>query len=163
MVISRLKAGVYDRIQTNFIVCNGRYAFDGIHLTEKEKMKILEPKEFKEIEDGTHEGSIIQIDENVIRKGFEYVDFFITVDDMKKENGDPLTLKASYPANLHEKSMLGEFIMRCGFELGEPGDDFDITKMRGTTVRYQTLSSAGGDGKIYANILRETVKIKPKK
>jgi len=162
MRVQSLKSGAYEKEQTRFKVYNGHYTVDGVHLTEIEKMKILETKEFEPIEDGKHDGYIVDIDEKAERKGFLYVDFFISCDEKVKDDGELLTLKASYPANLHKKSMLGELVERLGIQLGSAGEEFDIMQLRGKPVTYMTMTQKGKDDKSYANIIRESMKAKVK-
>lgn len=128
---------------------------------KKDKMKrtIQEDKEFITIEDGLHNGVIIEVQER--KKPYEYVDLIISVDELKNDKGEQITLKAGFPDFISPSSLLGKFISNMGIE-GSPGDELDLDLLRGVPVSYQTVQeevfNKKGEKKIYSNILRETIK-----
>jgi len=117
-------------------------------------------REFIPIEDGKHEGIIVDAQINKHGK-YDYLDLQITCDQMTREDtGEEITLKASYPPYISPSSKLGQLIKRLGIDI-ETGQEFDTDELKTITVSYQTMQ-VGGKGensdKVYANILPETVK-----
>lgn len=102
------------------------------------------------IDEGKHKGKIVDI---VYREEpFSYVDVIVTVDDLKREDGTPFTLKYGMPykGKTTEQSKLGEFLNNFGFGLNEK---VELDALKGKQVSYITKI----DNKGYSEI----VSIKP--
>ena len=128
---------------------------------EKEKMTKMtkkEGKEFEPIEEGKHEGFIVDV--KLREKPYAYIDIYLSVEEMKKEDGSPLTVKASYPANLVEGSYLDQALLRLEYQVSV-GCEFDTDELKGIPVSYQTMNNESDDGKVYANVINKTVKRRP--
>lgn len=125
---------------------------------ENEKMKITkeEAKEFETIEDGKHDGFIVDV--KLREKPYAYLDFYLSVDDLKREDGSPLTLKASYPAKLTADGFLSKALDRLEFEI-KVGEEMDTDDLKGIAVTYMTMNEhSEKDDKDYSNVINKTVK-----
>jgi len=123
-------------------------------IRNKMKRQVQEDKEFILVEDGQHQGSIVNIEE---RSGkFAYIDFTLTCEGYKLSNGDPLTIKAGMSDSLSPSSMLGEFLTRMGLDM-TPGKTLDFDLLLGKPVSYLTSQKVVGD-KSYNEVIRKTIK-----
>lgn len=110
----------------------------------------------KAIEEGKHQGGIVgvEIREN---KGYTYMDVEVSVEDLKKQDGSPLTLKAGYPLPMSAGGMTAKLFERFGIT-AEVGQEVDEKDLIARPVSYMVEQSEGKDGKSYSNILRQTLK-----
>jgi len=111
------------------------------------KVKLVEGTS---IEEGKHKGEIVDLAYR--SEPFNYVDVIVTVDDMKREDGTPFTLKYGMPykENATSQSKLGEFLDNFGFKMS---DEVELDSLKGRKVTYITKV----DNKGYSEI----VSIKP--
>jgi hypothetical protein len=110
--------------------------------------KLMEFKEVQAINDGVHTGEIIKI--SYRDDPYEYVDFFIKVD-----NKD-ITLKYGAPSNLTAQTKLGKLVLR--FVNLEVGQKIDLEKLLiGKKVSFQTISETNKDG-TFARIVDGSIK-----
>ena len=116
------------------------------------KMKVEAPRPV--VEDGAHRGTITKIETREgVKKGrkFTYADVYV----LEEETG--AELKVGYPANVSEKSMLGELLQRFGVVL-EVGKEVDIeAALVNRKCQFVTVSKAT-DAWTFANITRESLK-----
>ena len=114
---------------------------------------ILIVKEVTKIDDGVHVGHIANLVRET-RKGFEYVDIYVDLDDQEKDN---VTIKTGFPCNVSEVSGFGKLITKAGLEY-EAGDQIsfkDIKKrLIGKDIRFQTFTDDNG----FSNIMNKTIK-----
>jgi hypothetical protein len=115
-------------------------------------MKVEAPKPI--LEDGAHRGSITRIETREgVKKGrkFTYADIYVLEETMGVE------IKVGYPANLSEKSMLGELLARFGVVL-EVGAEIDVEgALVGRKCSFVTVSRKTDVG-TFADITRESLK-----
>jgi len=102
------------------------------------------------LEDGKHMGQIIAVEERT--EPYAYIDIVI------KPTGMDLSMKSGYPAFLNPTSKLGNLLMRFGaiLKIGEPTDPEKLLK--GKMVEFITIAKPGKTGKVYANIIPDSVK-----
>lgn len=116
------------------------------------KMKVEAPKPV--VEDGVHRGTITRIEtrKSASRgREFTYVDVYVLEATMGAE------LKVSYPANLSEKSMLGQLLQRFGVVL-EVGREVDVeAALVDRKCSFVTVSRETKVG-TFADITRESLK-----
>ncbi len=102
------------------------------------------------LEDGKHMGQIIAVEERT--EPYAYIDLVI------KPTGTDLSMKAGYPAFLNPTSKLGNLLLRFGAVL-KIGENFDPEKlMKGKMVEFMSIAKPGKTGKVYANIIPDSVK-----
>jgi len=116
-----------------------------------------EVKNLIKLEDGLHVGTVtlVKFRDFIAADGTkgEYVDLYIKPDECEFE------LKASYPHNLSEGTLLGDLVERFGTKL-VPGAKVVLYKIF-TSKRIKFLTTTDKNrvtGKSYANIIRESVK-----
>jgi len=122
------------------------------------------PAEGMDIPEGIHKGVILRMDERT--KPYTYDDYFVTVDELKKNNGEPLELKIGIPVSEEwtdgppSNTKYGKFLDAFGIGQGEPFNvDEDIV---GREVEYYTKNEKGkdrdGNERVYARIVLDTLK-----
>lgn len=109
-------------------------------------------KEVTKIDDGVHKGHIANLTRET-RKGFEYVDIYIDLDDQEND----VTIKTGFPCNVSEVSGFGKLITKAGLEF-EAGDQIsfkDIKKrLIGRDIKFQTFTDENG----FSNVMNKTLK-----
>jgi len=124
----------------------------------KKKMDIPVEKSLS-IEDGLHEGEIVDLQQRDYGT-YSYLDVVVTVDKLKKEDGNPITLKVGFPLPATDKSSLGKFLELVGFELVEGETIKNVEKkLIGINLSYQTVEQKGKDGNMYSNVMKESIKV----
>lgn len=108
----------------------------------------------QKLEDGLHVGTIIDV--TMRTEPFEYVELLMetTEDKIKK--------KVSFPATLSPSSKLGVLLeaLHVKFNIN---DQIDLNvSLVGKLCQFQTLTQKGKDGKMYSNIISESVKLAKK-
>lgn len=106
------------------------------------------------IEDGAHQGTITRIETREgVKKGrkFTYADVYVLEDLSGAE------IKAGYPANLCEKSLLGQLLQRFGVKL-EVDAEIDVeAALVNKKCTFVTVSRETDTG-TFADISRESLK-----
>ena len=111
-------------------------------------MTKLTAKDVVSIEDGLHEGEIVEIKERT--EPYHYLDFYVKLSDVELES----PIKVGFPANLSVKSALGTLLERFGVKI-ESGKEYDIAKLVvGKKVKLQTMTNSQG----FVNVIRDSVK-----
>ena len=149
--------------QTTFKNVDGECILHKFNRGENKKMKrtVKEDKEFILVEDGKHQGSIVNIDEKEVTskkdgKVYHYIDVIVSCEGYKFEDESPLTIRAGFPDNLSPSSALGEFLTRMDFDITKDKEiDFDILLSK--PVTYLTLQKKVGDN-IYNEVILKTLK-----
>ena len=140
------------------------------------KEEIQASSEFKLVEDGKHEGRILDYEiREIENKDYVYIDIKLSVEDKDdegnyiytytdKEDGTEqvLSLFIGFNKNLKANSYLGEMLTDIGFELIE-GETFDYDDIKGVQVVYMTqqkevFSKKQNKTVKVAEILRGTIK-----
>lgn len=117
-------------------------------------MKPIKVTEPIVLQDGQHDGVIINVEPRVFTKGNEDITYCdITIES---EN---TRIKASYSAVISRGSMLGKLLGRFGTELIKDDELDPEAILIGATVVFQTVTTEN-KGVQYAEILRETLKPK---
>lgn len=113
---------------------------------------ILIVKEVTKIDDGVHVGHIANLVRET-RKGFEYVDIYVDLDDTDED----ITIKTGFPCNVSEVSGFGKLITKAGLEF-EAGDQISFKDVKkrliGKDIKFQTFT----DGSGFSNIMNKTIK-----
>lgn len=124
-------------------------------------------KESIAIEEGKHTGEITDVKQETRGdEGYTYIDVHVTVDDLKKKDGKPVTIKAGHPATISLKSGLGKLIQDFGCtedeirEAIEKEENIDIEKFikKGMPVTYMTKNEKSKDGGLFAVIVDGTLR-----
>jgi len=112
---------------------------------------ILEVKETKTIEEGKHKGVIANMVYET-RKDFAYIDIYIDLQD-----GNDITIKTGFPANISEKSTFGRFLMEAGLDV-IPGQKIELKAVKkrlvGKTIEFTTYN----DDNDFARVVNKTIK-----
>ncbi|MCD6436468.1 MAG: hypothetical protein J7L15_08850 [Clostridiales bacterium] len=117
----------------------------------------LKVKKSVQIEDGMHKGEIIEVKKSENTE-FNYIDVVITLDDLKKEDGSPFTLRYGCPANLSALSKLGRLLTAVGVDL-EENKEIDVEKeLLHKKISYMTVTENTKDGS-FARIVPESIKL----
>lgn len=141
--------------------CRHLIRFDDKKITEeiekqKKKMVKVKVEETIVIEEGKHEGEILDIRERT--EPYHYIDFVVSVDEIKKQNGEPLSIKTGYSAFVSENSALGNFLSRMGMKL-KTGKELELDTLLKRKVSYLTVNEVSKkDGNTYARIVKESIK-----
>jgi len=105
----------------------------------------------KALEDGVHEGVIVEAQERT--EPYEYIDFIIESEGTK--------VKAGYPATLNPVSNLGKLLDRFGVEL-KIDEELEVDKILiGKQVKFQTITESR-DGMDFSKVIPTSVKPSPK-
>lgn len=93
------------------------------------------------IPEGEHKGVIHEVSYRM--EPYQYADLHLTVDDLKKGDDTPLTIKYGMPISdsISDKTTLGKFLMKFGFNLE---DDIEIDDLKGREVLFTTEEDAKG-------------------
>jgi len=126
---------------------------------------LVNVKESVEVKQGVHKGEITDVKmETRGDAGYTYVDVHVTVDDEKKSDGTPLTIKKGFPATISLKSGLGKVIQDFGCTKAEleknTGKSIDVQKYlrKGAKVEYMTKNVKSEGGGQFAEIVEDTFK-----
>ena len=109
-----------------------------------------------QIDDGMHDGNIIQINYRwLIYKGnkINYTDLVI----LFKQKGKAITLNASYPTCISQGSKLGKLLMRFGEPKIVGGVKYNPDKLKDKKVSFQTITEDTERGK-FAKVVADSVK-----
>ena len=102
----------------------------------------------KRIEDGKHEGVIIDVEERT--KPYKYTDLVIKFDDGIH------TIKYGLSSTVTVQSQLGKLLMEFGAAL-EEGQLIDVTRIfKNQACTFMTLTDSGG----FAKVIKGSVKAK---
>ena len=113
--------------------------------------KELEVKSVVSLDDGVHSGVIVEVEFR--EEPYDYTDLWISYDNEDNK------LRVSYPTYLSRNSKLGQLLERFGFTL-KVGEKLDVEKMLvGKTIVFQTVTKKNKDGKEFANVIPESVKL----
>lgn len=122
-------------------------------------------KESISIEEGKHTGEITDVKQETRGDaGYTYIDVHVTVDDLKKQDGTPVTIKAGFPATISEKSGLGKILQEFGCKKDQiadaTGKTLDIEEFikKGTAINYMTKNEKSESGGIFAVIVDGTLR-----
>lgn len=126
------------------------------------------PTEAISIPDGEHTGKVQELKEEIRGEGkYTYIDVYITVDGLNKNDGSPVVIKDGMSKHLSKGSKLGKACMRFG--LSEEDLDkgikeeipIDVTKFlqKDKAVRYMVLNETK-EGKTYARVVDGSLKPK---
>jgi len=107
----------------------------------------LTVKKAIQIQDGLHTGAIIAVEYRTTPH--DYTDIVIEFEGIR--------LKAGYPTTMMKESQLGQLMTRFGFQVSERLM-VDPDDLIGKIVSFMTLKTPGKNGKIYSNIIKESVK-----
>lgn len=124
------------------------------------------PTEAISVPEGVHTGKIQEVKEEVRGEGkYVYVDVYVTVDGLEKNDGSPVAIKDGMSKHLSSGSKLGKTCMRFGLTeeqlkkaIGEE-IPIDITNFlkKDRPVRYM-VQNEEKDGKTYARIVEGSLK-----
>lgn len=107
--------------------------------------KEIEAKEVVKLEDGIHLGVIIEVEDRVTSKGYEYTDIWIESENTK--------VKSGYSSRINDNSGLGKLLKRFGISI-VPGKKYDVGKLLiGKKIQFVT----NDDGE-FVNVVRGTEK-----
>lgn len=110
-------------------------------------MKTIKVTGSKMLDDGVHEGAIIEIQERT--EPYEYVDLIIESEGSR--------VKAGYPATINPVSNLGKLLTRFGVEL-KIDEEIDVEKtLVGKKVKFQTMTEER-DGMKFSKVISTSVK-----
>ena len=112
---------------------------------------------------GIHKGEIMEVKERPQSEEakFDYIDFFITVDNVKTDEGEPFLLKYGVPdkEEVTVKSNLGKLLVALGFDLPNAIKEklkFNIEKLTvGKKISYQTVIAENG----FTELIPQSIKI----
>ena len=106
--------------------------------------------ESKRLDDGLHTGVIVDVEYR--NQPYSYTDIVI-------ELADKFKVKCGYPTVVNEASGLGQLLKRfgAGLKVGESLDPSTI--LPGKKCQFQSISKPGKNGKLYSNIIPESVKM----
>ena len=127
----------------------------------------------REIEEGKHIGTLIEITPKDIVSGgktIPYMDLVFTIEDEEdgvnkyvyEEDGEPqlMTLKIGCSQTVSRSSKLGGLLVSLGFQL-KAGENFDLDQLLGLKVSYLTSNvekTYNGESRVFCEILPSTVK-----
>jgi len=135
------------------------------------KRAVKEVNEFVKLEDGVHEGTILEVTETVSKSGFDVIQLKISIEDTGKDGdyvytfmdseGTPqlISVLTSFNDNVSSKSDLGKFLKRMGFEV-TPDSEIDLEDIVGRKVKFQTITSEKeyeGETRSFTNVVRESL------
>jgi hypothetical protein len=129
-----------------------------LHARENKKME-YEMKKGIRVPDGAHTGQITKEEtREIVWNGEQitYQDLYISVDDCKDSEGNPINLKVSYRAYLSDNSALYKLLERLGIGL-KVGERFSSADLLGRKVVYLTLTKKTDRGE-FAKVMKESVK-----
>ena len=112
------------------------------------------------IPDGSHTGTILEVNERKTEQGYEYVDILTTIEDVKDSEGHPFSIKYSCPNALSPNTKLGKLL--ANFTELTPNKDYDLQVILvNKEVTFMTLKEKKGDAE-YSNIVAGSLKPKAK-
>lgn len=124
----------------------------GEEMKEELENDILVVQEATHLDDGLHFGTI----KNVVhenRQGFDYIDFYVDVEDGK---GNMMTVKTGFPAYISSNSSLGRFLNEAGMKY-KAGDKIELSKVKsiaiGRKISFQTFTEDN-----FAKVMNKTIK-----
>ena len=131
---------------------------------EENKMSIVKKaRKTISIEDGRHTGDIIKVAPNE-NSEFKYIDVTITIDDLKKEDGSPVTLRYGCPdqEKVTLNSKLGRLLTAVNFDLKNAISEdieFDIEMiLLEAKLTYMTVTEETEKGS-FARIVPASIKL----
>lgn len=124
---------------------------------DEKNMTELICKESITIQEGKHTGIVQVVEDRTTPQGYEYIDVYVTVDELKDLEDEPFTIKYGCPRNLSEASKLGKLLKN--FVDIKPGEKYDPkTILENKKVSYLTVEEKGTDGNSYAKIVEGSLK-----
>ena len=95
-------------------------------------------------------------------KVVEYLDLVLSLSDVPAGNGQTATIKGGYPLPIRPTSMSGQLLNRFGLAVGV-GSVVDPELLRGKMCSVLTVQkpSKREPGKVYSEVIRETLKPYP--
>lgn len=118
---------------------------------------VVQPDRKIEIVDGLHSGVVTKYRIRDSEAGYSYLDYYLSVDGVDV-GGKPFELKAGYPLPVQPSSMAGELYARFSVPV-MVGVVVEPAVLVGRRVRYMTVDKKSArDGKVYTEVLRETLK-----
>jgi hypothetical protein len=112
-------------------------------------LQVLADKQGLNLEDGIHEGEIVDVDVNN-RSGYDYLDLTIEVQEANMEQ--PATIKAGYPLPVRPSSMAGKLFQRFGVSV-VPEGFVDTQSLLRRKIKFITIK-----GDKYIEVQRDSLK-----
>jgi hypothetical protein len=123
----------------------------------------IEGKESVKIPDGVHEGTISDLKKDIRGEyGYEYLDIYIELKDVKDSKGNHVKIKDGMPFNLTPNTKLGKTTMRFGTTEKRiaSGEKLDLEQVfLGREVTFQTLEETTDKG-TFARVVDGSLKPK---
>lgn len=116
---------------------------------------VIVVKEVVDIPDGEHKGHITNMIRET-RKGFDYVDLYIDLADVKDVNNEAVSLKAGFPCNVSEKSSFGKLLKAVGMEF-KPHDELSLSHIKKVLIGKNLSFTTYKEGD-FSNIINKTIK-----
>jgi len=117
----------------------------------------IEVKTYVEIEDGKHKGIITDFKRPINESGFDYVDIYIRLTDIKADS--EIEIKAGFPLNISDISALGRFLKSSGLNFKQ-GDKLKLVDIKehliDKKITFMTKNEKTEAGK-FARVLRDTI------
>jgi len=131
-------------------------------IEENEAEDVIVVTEPIKIEDGKHEGKIVNVVRNLPNEAegriYDYIDIGVDVLDVKKEP----TLRIGFPTNISELSVLGRLLKKAGLDFTE-GQKITTSDIKDTLIdreiSFLSKNEKTNSGE-FARILRDTIEFK---